>query len=845
MNKTKQNQNHHQPVRLRPWWGISAALVLAAVVFIIFLLTTTTKKDIPGKCSDLNLMVITLDTMRADRIGAYGYHPAETPHIDRLAGEGILFENCYAAVPLTLPSHCTLFTGRYPLGHRVRDNGTFLLGKNEFTLAEKMKELDFQTYALVASYVLMARFGLNQGFDLYDDSLEVNELIKNYSSEIKADQVYAKFSQWFKKMNPREKFFAWIHFYDAHSPHDPPEEYKKKLWINSTSTLYDGEVAFVDTCLGKIIDDLKTANLLERTLVVIVGDHGEAFGEHQEYGHAIFCYEQNLKVPLVFYNPRVFTGKLKGLRVKNRVNLVDIMPTILELYGQKVPEQIQGQSFVHLLTGAPEKKERTFYIESMHGKEEMGWAPLAGIIYEQYKYISLPEPEMYDLTTDSSEKNNLFWNKNRLARDLDKRLMNLVSRYSTGGKTGEADSRRQLTESDTQHLQTLGYISAFSNKTNTNLDPKKGVIFDNQFLEIDKAIKDGNLDLAEKQLQEIMKENPKNQSPRWFELMMTLYKKRGDMDRLIDITRQAVEAFPQIINYKITLAQQYFNKKLLEEADKTAFEVIQSAPSETRAYILRGRIAEKRDRTSEALAYFEKALTLEPQNVSLKASYAKLLAEDKNYLKAGEICKELLTNPEVLEDPSVKTKIGAVLVEIHQDDLGCKVLTEVKEANNANAEMWNYLGIVYFRKKQFDRALEAYQQSIKLEPDIAKTYNNLGALYLTMLLENRDLQRREQAITAFNKALELNPTLISALNGRASAYKFSGRVRDALNEWKKIIAMKPGFIDAYFNMAITYLQINQTKEALKYLNMLKEKFYPQLTGTDKQRLDRLILQAGG
>jgi arylsulfatase A-like enzyme/tetratricopeptide (TPR) repeat protein len=843
MNKKK--QNHHQPLRHRwQWIGISAALVLAAVVFIMFLLITTSKKDIPGKCSDLNLMVITLDTTRADRIGAYGYHPAKTPNIDGLAANGILFENCYAPVPVTLPSHCSLFTGRYPLGHQVRDNGTFLLEKDEITLAEKMKEQGFQTYALIASYVLLARFGLNQGFDLYDDSLEVNVLIKNYSSEIKADQVYAKFSQWFKKMNPREKFFTWIHFYDAHSPHDPPEEYKKK-WGNNPSALYDAELAFVDTYMGKIIDDLKTANILERTLVVIVGDHGEAFGEHQEYGHSIFCYEQNLKVPLVFFNPRIFTGKLKGLRVKNRVNLIDIMPTILELYGQEISGEVQGQSFVHLLTGAPEKKERTFYIESMHGKEEMGWAPLTGIIHEQYKYISLPEPELYDLTTDGNEKDNLFWKKNRLARDLDKRLMNLVARYSTGGKSGEADSRRQLTESDTKHLQTLGYISAFSNKTNTNLDPKKGVIFDKKFLDIDKAIKEGNLDLAEKQLLEIVKDSPKIQFPRYFEMMMALYKKRGDMDNLIGVTRQAAEAFPQIINYKITLAQQYFNMKLLEEADKTALEVIQSAPTETRAYILRGRIAEKEDRMPEALAFFEKALTLEPKNVSLKASYAKLLAENKNYPKAGEICKELLTNPEVLKDPTVKTRLGVVLVEIHQDDLGCKVLTEVKDANNANAEMWNYLGIVYFRKKQYDRALEAYRESIKLEPGIAKTYNNLGALYLTMFLDNRDIRIREQAITAFNKAIELNPTLISALNGRASAYKFSGRARDALNEWRKIIAVKPGFIDAYFNIAITYLQINQTKEALKYLNMLKEKFYPQLTGKDQQRLNRLILQAGG
>jgi tetratricopeptide (TPR) repeat protein len=473
----------------------------------------------------------------------------------------------------------------------------------------------------------------------------------------------------------------------------------------------------------------------------------------------------------------------------------------------------------------------------------MGWAPLTGIIHQQYKYIALPEPELYDLTTDHNEKDNLFWKKNRLARDLDKRLMDLVSRYST--RAGAADSRRQLTESDTKHLQTLGYISAFSDKANTNLDPKKGVIFDKKFIEVDKAITRGDLDQAETRLQEIVKESPKIQFPQYFEMMMTIYRKRNEMDKVIRFTRQAVEAFPQITNFKVTLAQVYFNTNLLEEADKTAAEVINAAPTETRPYILRGRIAEKKDLIPEALAYFEKALALEPQNVSLKASYAKLLAENKNYRKAGAICKELLANQEVLKDPTVKTKLGVVLVEIHQDDLGYKVLNEVKEANDANAEMWNYLGIFYFRKKQYDHALNAYRESIKLDPDIAKTYNNLGALYLTIFIGNRDIRMRDRAIDAFNQALELDPKLVSALNGRGSAYKFSSRVRDAFKDWNNVISIKPGFTDAYFNIAITYLQINQKKEALKYLNMLKSKFYHQLTPRDQQRVERLIREAGG
>jgi len=171
-----------------------------------------------------------------------------------------------------------------------------------------MKEKGFQTFAVIATYVLLAKFGLNQGFDLYDDSLKVNVILNNYDSEIKADEVYAKFNQWFeKRSNPQEKFFAWIHFYDPHSPFDPPSPYKEKFGPRPEG-LYDGEVAFTDEFVGKIIQDLETADLLEQTLVVIVGDHGEAFGEHLEYGHSIFCYEENLRVPLVFYNPGSFPG---------------------------------------------------------------------------------------------------------------------------------------------------------------------------------------------------------------------------------------------------------------------------------------------------------------------------------------------------------------------------------------------------------------------------------------------------------------------------------------------------------------------------------------------------------
>jgi len=221
----------------------------------------------------MNLLIITLDTMRADRIGAYGYEKANTPHLDDLAKNGIMFADCYSPVPVTLPAHCSIFTGRYPLGHRVRDNGTFLLSDAEITLAEMMKNKGYDTYAVVASFVLLAKFGLNQGFSVYDDSLDANELLRNFYSEITADIVYAKFEQWFR--NREEKsFFAWVHFYDPHLPYAPPEEYR--VGKNILDDLYDGEVAFTDFYVGKIIQDLENDDMLKNTLIVIVGDHGEA-----------------------------------------------------------------------------------------------------------------------------------------------------------------------------------------------------------------------------------------------------------------------------------------------------------------------------------------------------------------------------------------------------------------------------------------------------------------------------------------------------------------------------------------------------------------------------------------
>ena len=846
--KSKNETQNPQTVKHR-WW-IPAGLGMAAIIIliIIYFISSLSKKTVTGKGKDLNLLVITLDTTRADRIGAYGYKPAQTPNLDQLANRGILFENCYSPVPLTLPAHCAIFTGKYPLGHRVRDNGTYYLEDNQVTLAEKMKELGRQTYAVIASYVLLSKFGLKQGFDVYDDALKINEMVTDFDSEIDAQQVYTNFNRWLsretgkkQKENQPFSFFAWIHFYDPHLPYNPPTPYKEKFGPHPEGQ-YSGELAYVDDNIGKVIESLKTAGLLEKTLVVVVGDHGEAFGEHLEYGHSIFCYEETLRVPLIFYNTTLFP---RAQRIPQRVNIIDIMPTLLEMVGLDIPPEIQGTSFVDLIQGEKEKKQRTYYIESMHGKEENGWAPLTGIITDQYKYISLPEPELYDLTTDPLEKDNLFWKKNRLARTLDDRLLEMVKNYSTAAGTG--GSQRQLTEDDKKHLQTLGYISAFDNpdKAAANVDPKKGIALDSRLTQIEIAIKQEKLDEAEAQLKDLAEKNPQIHLPQYFGLLKTIYEKKNDMEGVIRTWRQAIETFPTNSNFKINLAFQFFQLNRLDEAEILGKQILAENAQYTKTYILLGRIREREEQIPEALAYFEKAYTLEPQNAALKISYAKILGRSSRFTQAAEICEELLANEDVNADPSLKNRIGIVLTEIRKDDLAFKVLTEVKDADKADAETWNYLGILYFRQQQFDKASAAYVKSIELDPKIAKTYNNLGTLYLTAFSQKKDPQLRDMAMKAFNKALELEPALISALNGRAAAYKFNNQAREALNDWKKIIAHQPNYIDAYFNIGVTLLELNAKKEALEYLKIAREKFYNQLPPGEQQRLDRLINSAGG
>jgi arylsulfatase A-like enzyme/Tfp pilus assembly protein PilF len=677
--------------------------VIAAIVIIVA--SGVFKTAEPVKTDNFNLMVITLDTLRADRVGVYGYKDALTPNLDRLANEGVMFENCYSPVPLTLPAHSSIFTGRSPLGHGARGNGIYVLPEKEITLAELFKEKGYNTYGVIAAFVLLSKFGLAQGFDVYDDSLDSHRMYNNYNSEIPATEVYRKFLQWFEK-NHHKKFFAWIHLYDPHAPYKPPKRFAKKF-KRDFKGFYDAEVAFTDEAVGKIIDTLKHGNALENTVVVIVGDHGEAFGEHEEYGHGIFCYDESLKVPMIFYNPKLFPKK--GLRVKNRVNVTDIMPTLLELFNIVIPEGVQARSFMPLLMAEKEDKRRTFYFESMHGKDEMNWAPLMGIIHEQYKFISLPEPELYDLDADPAEKENLFWKKNLLAKDLDKKLMKQVETLSK--TTSAGDARREITEEDKKHLTSLGYISSFSGKGGKEKDPKKGIVLDNNIKRIFRIIGKGDLDLAEKELNTMIAEHPQIDMPVFYDLQHQLYNRQGNTAKATAVLEEAMEKYPKIERFYILYGFKIFDLGMVKETEETCRKLLVLNPKFTRAYILLGQVEEKRGRLDTAIGHYEKALDIEPQNISLKLKLAELMLQKKDLNAAMKFYDELLLRREVSDNAGLLFKVGLLKSQQGRHADTEQLLKKAVAIAPSGKYYFNY-AMVLARNNKFTGAMENMQTAL-------------------------------------------------------------------------------------------------------------------------------------
>jgi arylsulfatase A-like enzyme/Flp pilus assembly protein TadD len=438
---------------------------VVAVLAIVFLRRGGGQADL-GPVPKQNVLLVTIDTLRADALGSYG-GVAATPALDRLARDGVRFDFAHAHAVLTLPSHASILTGAYPFQHGIRDNSGYRLAAGARTAATLLKQAGYRTAAFVAAFPLHSRFGLNQGFDVYDDRFgETRAPTEFVMPERSATTMVALAREWIKERaggaggagapstqhlapSTQHPWFLWLHVFDPHAPYRPPKPFDTQY-----ARAYDGEVAATDAALAPLFDDVRASG--EATLVVVTGDHGEALGDHGEQTHGLFTYEATLRVPLIIaeLGGRSIgaSGAASGGEVSRvAARHVDILPTVLDAIGQPIPADLPGRTLLPAAERRASAPPRSSYFESMTAMLNRGWAPLAGVLADRDKYIDLPIVERYELAADAAEATNLAGR----SPDRDRTLAASLRAFNA-----PLPGRRQAEDPDAAaRLRSLGYLA--------------------------------------------------------------------------------------------------------------------------------------------------------------------------------------------------------------------------------------------------------------------------------------------------------------------------------------------------------------------------------------------------
>jgi arylsulfatase A-like enzyme/Flp pilus assembly protein TadD len=406
--------------------------------------------DLPRVSRPRHVLLITIDTLRADRVGSYGYAPARTPTLDALVRRGTRFTRAFATAPITLPSHASILTGRYPPGHGARHNG-LAMQADAPVLTEALQQATFETAAFVSAFPLDRRFGLTRGFDTYDDELPRGGDGRRANERAGAATIDRAIA-WVRGRPPENRLFVWVHLFEPHAPYGTPETGRDR----DASSRYDDEIAVADREIGRLVEVWRD---LDNTLIVATADHGEAFGEHGEIGHSIFIYDTTLRVPLILAGP----GIPANMSVESPVTLADVAPTILAAVALR-PFDADGVDLRPLLTG-DERGTRDLYAESFAPLLDFGWAPLRSLRRQGRKLIAAPRPELYDLTADEFENRNVIDVLPDVARDLTARV-GRISGPAIPEQRGQSDAETLA------RLRALGYASGGGSGSGERPDPK-------------------------------------------------------------------------------------------------------------------------------------------------------------------------------------------------------------------------------------------------------------------------------------------------------------------------------------------------------------------------------------
>ena len=611
----------------RKSWIIGVILIVIIVAAALILFISPAKIPIQ-RDSGLNVLLITLDTTRADRLGCYGYSRAKTPNLDSLAQKGVQFANVYCQVPLTLPSHCSIMVGTYPVSHNVHNNGTYSLASDQLTLAEVLKAKGFKTAAFVGSFTVDSRFGLDQGFDVYDDSFQQGSPFKALNAERNAEQVFAPFSAWLDN-NHADQFFCWVHFFDPHLPYAPPSPYREDF----SDRPYDGEISYMDSYVGAVVEKLKEKNILGQTLIILAGDHGEGLGDKVEAGHGLFLYDMVMKVPLILYAENNLPG---GKVIPSRVRLIDIMPSVLDILDLEEADQNQGISLIPYIEGR-KKDDLDSYMETFYPRENYGWSELTGLVAGNWKYIRAPKAELYNLKSDPNEDKNVLQSNTKIATKMKNSLEMLIKNSAIAPGAGS----RVLTSEEREKLGSLVYISYSDNRDKGEYpDPKDKLDELRMIQQAEMYESQGDYQAAAALHEKMLLMRP-SAPPSYVNLALAQARMKK-FDEAIQTLKQGIDKIPDSEILLARLGHTYFVTGQMNEAYAAMQQVLEINPRYFDALTLSAVILGTLGKKESARDYYEKALSIEPENKFLRMSYALNLATGGKTSKAIDVYTRLI-----------------------------------------------------------------------------------------------------------------------------------------------------------------------------------------------------------
>jgi arylsulfatase A-like enzyme/Flp pilus assembly protein TadD len=669
-----------------------ARLLLAAAIALVAACSRQSERPVRETFRGAPVIVISIDTLRADRLPAWGYDGVKTPNIDRLRNDGILYRNAYSHVPLTLPSHASLFTGLLPADHGVRDNIGYPLAGTRATLPRALREHGYATGAAVSSYVLRGTTGMGALFDWYDDPLAFTPGTQLGAIQRAGGATAASAQAWIARQGA-SPFFLFLHLFEPHTPYDAPEPFR-----SAASHPYDGEIAYVDSIVGSFLDDLQRRGIYDRAVVILLSDHGEGLGDHGETEHGIFVYREAIHVPLIVKLPKNANA---GTAVDSPVGLVDVFPTVLSLVGVDPPASLAGVAL--LGPAAKPLQPRRIFSESLYPRLHLGWSDVRSLIDDTRHYIDAPRPELYVHREDRREERNVLESERRAAASFREELR----RFEKNLTAPAAASPEEVAK-----LAALGYLSAPASMTGELPDAKDRIHQFAAYTAAREAFARGEVEAAIAGFRAVLAENP-NFTDAALELA-DVYEKVRRFDEAAELYRGVLARHPSLREQAaIGVATASLGAGKLDDARKHAELALSSNPAA--AHMVLGRIA------------------LAAKQPAAAENHARSAARDPRY----EPQAVLLLSEALLARGGPQSAEASLRV---LDQLNG---ARIRKGEQALPSVEIARASVLMRLSRPAEAAAALRAAIQMQPDAVEAYGRLAAIHL---LQN-DLAAAEGVLT--------------------------------------------------------------------------------------------------